>query len=320
MPLTISIYMNIQQLEYIIAVDRLKNFTKAAAYCNVTQATLSTMVKKLEAELEIIIFDRKKNPTETTEIGMETVENAKKVVLHSQLLKDNAKKINGKIEGKIRIGIIPTIANSLLPKIIKPILENYPDLKLEISESTTNSITKQLKEGQLDMGIVATPLHDPEIEDIVLFYETLMVYGDIDPVQNYILPDEIRNHKIWLLEEGHCLREQFIKLCSLKKKEKMVENLKLEASSFDTLLNMIDEFGGLTLIPELYYNTLSSERKKQVSFFNAPIPVREMSIIYHRPYAKIRTIEALANIIHSTINKDLISNKYKKSELAITHI
>jgi LysR family hydrogen peroxide-inducible transcriptional activator len=312
--------MNIQQLEYIIAVDRLKNFTKAAEYCNVTQATLSTMVKKLEAELEIIIFDRKKNPTETTEIGMETVENAKKVVLHSQLLKDNAKKINGKIEGKIRIGIIPTIANSLLPKIIKPILENFPDLKLEISESTTNSITKQLKEGQLDMGIVATPLHEPEIEDIVLFYETLMVYGDIDPVQNYILPDEIRNHKIWLLEEGHCLREQFIKLCSLKKKEKMVENLKLEASSFDTLLNMIDEFGGLTLIPELYYNTLSSERKKQVSFFNAPIPVREMSIIYHRPYAKIRTIEALANIIHSTINKDLISNKYKKSELAITHI
>lgn len=312
--------MNIQQLEYIIAVDRLKNFTKAAEYCNVTQATLSTMVKKLEAELEIIIFDRKKNPTETTEIGMETVENAKKVVLHSQLLKDNAKKINGKIEGKIRIGIIPTIANSLLPKIIKPILENFPDLKLEISESTTNSITKQLKEGQLDMGIVATPLHEPEIEDIVLFYETLMVYGDIDPVQNYILPDEIRNHKIWLLEEGHCLREQFIKLCSLKKKEKMVENLKLEASSFDTLLNMIDEFGGLTLIPELYYNTLSSERKKQVSFFNAPIPVREMSIIYHRPYAKIRTIEALANIIHNTINKDLISNKYKKSELAITHI
>ncbi|MDI5886916.1 MULTISPECIES: hydrogen peroxide-inducible genes activator [Flavobacterium] len=312
--------MNIQQLEYIIAVDRLKNFTKAAEYCNVTQATLSTMVKKLEEELEIIIFDRKKNPTATTEIGMETIENAKKVVLHSQLLKENAKKINGKIEGKIKIGIIPTIANSLLPKIIKPILENYPNLKLEISELTTSSITSQLKEGQLDMGIVATPLNDTEIEDIVLFYETLMVYGDIDPVQNYILPDEIRNHKIWLLEEGHCLREQFIKLCSLKTKDKMVENLKFEASSFDTLLNMIDEFGGLTLIPELYYKTLSSERKKQVSFFNAPIPVREMSIIYHRPYAKIRTIEALAKIIHSTINKDLISNKYKKNELAITQI
>lgn len=312
--------MNIQQLEYIIAVDRFKNFTKAADYCNVTQATLSAMVKKLEEELDLVIFDRKSNKISTTDSGKEIIEEANKIVQHSHLLKERAHKINSTIEGKVRIGIIPTIANSLLPKIIKPILSTYPDLKLEIAETTSNQIIKQLKDGMLDIGILATPLNIEDIEENVLFYETLMVYGDIDIDNKYILPEDIKNHKIWLFEEGHCLREQFIKLCNLKKKDKMIKNLSLEANSFDTLLNMIDEFGGLTLIPELYYQTLSEDKKKKVSFFNTPIPVREMSIAYYKPYAKTRIIDALTNIIQNTINKDLISNNYKKSELDITHI
>lgn len=312
--------MNIQQLEYIIAVDRFKNFTKAAEYCFVTQATLSAMVKKLEEELDIILFDRKPNKITTTDSGREIIEEATKIIQHSYLLKEKAQKINSKIEGKVKIGIIPTIANSLLPKIIKPILTKYPDLKLEIAESTTGLIIKQLKEGKLDIGILASPLNIDDIEENVLFYEALMVYGDIDSSNKYILPEDIKNHKIWLFEEGHCLREQFIKLCSLKKKDKIIQNLSLEANSFDTLLNMIDEFGGLTLIPELYYQTLPEEKKKKVSFFNTPIPVREMSIAYYTPYAKHRIIASLTSLIKEVVNKDLISNKYNKSELDITHI
>lgn len=312
--------MNIQQLEYIIAVDRFKNFTRAAEHCYVTQATLSAMIKKLEVELDIILFDRTPKGVYTTDAGYEIIDEARKIVLHSQLLAEKAKKINGNIAGEIKIGIIPTIANSLLPKIIKPLLDVYPELKLEIAELTTDHIINQLKAGHIDIGILATPITASEIDKVVLFHESLMVYGDLSTDKKYILPEEIREQKVWLFEEGHCLREQFIQLCSLKKDEVSVKNLKLEASSFDTLLNMVDEFGGLTLIPELYYLSLSEERRKRVTPFNAPVPVREMSIVFHKPHAKGRIIKALADLIRSNINETLRSHLIPEEELDVISV
>ena len=312
--------MNIQQLEYLIAVDRLKNFTKAAELCNVTQATLSVMVKKLETELDTIIFDRKANPIITTDIGQTIIEESRIIIAHCTLLKEKAKKIDTVIEGKIKIGIIPTVANSLLPKIIKSLLVTFPQLQVEIIEITTNNIIKQLKEGTIDVGIVATPSMDESIEEEILYYETLMLYGAVDKKADYIIPEEIKKNKIWLLEEGHCLREQFVKLCSLKKKDLMPNNLTFDANSFDTLLNMVDEFGGLTLIPELYYQGLPKEKQQKVIFFKSPVPVREVCMVYYRPYAKQRIIKVLATFIRQIINKNLMSNQYKNSELVIAKI
>jgi LysR family hydrogen peroxide-inducible transcriptional activator len=312
--------LNIQQLEYIIAVDRFKNFTRAAEYCYVTQATLRAMIKKLEVELNIILFDRTPKGVYTTDAGLEIIEEAEKIVLHSQLLAEKAKKINGKISGEIKVGIIPTIANSLLPKIIKPLLEIYPELKLEIAELTTDHIIKQLREGHIDIGILATPLVETDMNKVVLFHESLMVYGDVSTDKKYILPEEIREQKVWLFEEGHCLREQFIQLCALKKDEVTVKNLKLEANSFDTLLNMVDEFGGLTLIPELYYQSLSEDRQLRVTPFNSPVPVREMSIVFHKPHAKGRIIKALADVIRNTVNQTLRAHLVPEEELDIVSI
>lgn len=312
--------MNIHQLEYIIAVDRFKSFTKAAEHCHVTQATLSAMVKKLEEELDVILFDRKQNPILTTDIGLDIIKESQLITSHSSLLKEKAKKGNTIIEGRIKIGIIPTIANSLLPKVIKKLITAYPKLHLEITEITTGNIIKQLKEGSIDAGIMATPSNNEEIEEEILYYETLLVYGEISKKKKYLIPEEIKDHKIWLLEEGHCLREQFINLCSLKKKDVYPNNFSFEANSFDTLLNMVDEFGGLTLIPELYYQTLSTSKKKKVSFFNSPVPVREVSMVYYRPYAKKRIISALADVIKRVITKTLISNNYKNKELTIVDI
>lgn len=312
--------MNIHQLEYIIAVDRFKSFTKAAEHCHVTQATLSAMVKKLEEELEVIVFDRKQNPILTTDIGLEIIKESQLITSHSSLLKEKAKKGNTIIEGRIKLGIIPTIANSLLPKVIKKLIVAYPKLHLEIIEITTSNIIKQLKEGTIDVGIMATPSNNEEIEEEILYYETLLVYGEISKKKKYLIPEEIKNHKIWLLEEGHCLREQFINLCSLKKKDVLPNNFSFEANSFDTLLNMVDEFGGLTLIPELYYQTLPANKKRKVSFFNSPVPVREVSMVYFRPYAKKRIISAVADVIKNVITKTLITNNYKNKELTIVEI
>ena len=124
--------MNIQQLAYIVAVDRFKSFSKAAFYCNVTQATLSAMVKKLEIELDIVIFDRKTTPIITTQNGKEIIEKAQLVVAHADALLASSKALLQKVAGRVRIGIIPTIASSLLPIILKPLLVKFPELFLEI--------------------------------------------------------------------------------------------------------------------------------------------------------------------------------------------
>ncbi len=308
--------MNIQQLEYIIAVDRYKNFTKAAEYCYVTQATLSAMVKKLEEELDLVIFDRKSQPIITTEIGVEIIEEAKKILIHTQLIVEKAKGDKKSISGVLKLGIIPTIANSLLPMILKKMLAAFPDLLLEIEEVTTKNIIKRLQDGTLDAGIISTPI-ESELEEEILYYECLMVYGDIAKDKQFVVTTEIQNEKVWLLEEGHCLRDQFIELCRLQKKKSIPQNFTFEANSFETLLNMVDEFGGLTLIPELYYKLLPENRKKSVATFNTPIPVREVSMVYYRPYAKMRTIQALSNFIKAEIKPKLISQSYHNKDLLI---
>ncbi len=312
--------MNIQQLEYVVAVDQFKNFSKAADHCYITQATLSTMIKKLEDELNVVIFDRKNNPVMTTDEGKVIVNQAVKILQETYYLKEIAKKNITAVSGTIKIGVIPTIANSLLPIVLMPMLKKYPELMVELYEVTTNNILKQLKEGTLDMGILATPVEMEEIEEEILYYETLMVYGVSNEDTQFMIPEDIRNHKIWLLEEGNCLRNQFINLCSLKKKEDVPSNLKFDAHSFGTLLNMVDQLGGLTLIPELYYQTLTEERKKKVKFFKSPIPVREVSIVYFRPFAKRNTIVALAADIKNMVQPLLMTNQYKNSELDIVKI
>jgi len=312
--------MNIQQLEYVVAVDQFKNFSKAADHCYITQATLSTMIKKLEDELNVVIFDRKNNPVMTTDEGKVIVNQAVKILQETYYLKEIAKNNITAVTGTIKIGVIPTIANSLLPNVLMPMLKKYPELMVELYEVTTNNILKQLKEGTLDMGILATPVEMEEIEEEILYYETLMVYGVSNEDTQFMIPEDIRNHKIWLLEEGNCLRNQFINLCSLKKKEDVPSNLKFDAHSFGTLLNMVDQLGGLTLIPELYYQTLTEERKKKVKFFKSPIPVREVSIVYFRPFAKKNTIVALAADIKNMVQPLLMTNQYKNSELDIVKI
>lgn len=312
--------MNLQQLEYVLAVDQLKNFSRAAEHCHVTQATLSTMIRKLEDELGVVLFERKANPIVTTDCGREIILQARKVLHERNKLQELSQSVKKNIRGEVKVGIIPTIANALLPRILKPITQKFPELYLDIREATTQDIIKQLREGTLDMGILSTPLQIEDIEEDILYYELLMVYGEKSPDRQYIMTDELREHKVWMLEEGHCLRDQTIQLCSLKEQKKVPDNFSFEANSFETLLNLIDTFGGLTLIPELYYQTLSQERKAKVSFFKAPVPVREVSLVYFRPFAKHRIIHALTGKISEIVQKSLMSNDYPKHELEIAKI
>jgi LysR family hydrogen peroxide-inducible transcriptional activator len=311
--------MNFQQLEYIVAVDRFKSFSKAADSCFITQATLSTMVKKLEEELGMIIFDRKTSPILTTECGKEIVEEAKKTLFHSKNIKQLAAVLKGKIEGELKIGIIPTVAGNLLHRIVPTLLDKYPNLKLYITEITTANIVQQLKSGEIDVGIVSTPLAKDDLEEEVMYYEKLKVYGKQKTDKEYVLANEIGQEKVWLLEEGNCLRNQFINLCALNPK-KIKNNLIFEPNSFESLLSFVDNLEGLTLIPELYCKDLPEEKKLKLIDFKSPYPVREISLVYHRPYVKHRLISVLAEEIKTIIPPLLETSALKNNEMNITKI
>ena len=252
--------MNIQQLEYILAVDQLKSFSKAADYCHVTQATLSAMVKKLEEQLDIVIFDRKANPIATTENGRAILDQAQQVVAHANALLASSKAINQKIEGRVKMGIIPTIASSILPLIMKYLVEKYPFLNLEIHEVTTNQLVKDLREGKLDVGILSTPIAATDLETELLYVEDLRLYGHLAAGGKKMSKAALSQQRIFLLQEGHCLRDQIIQLCDLKKNKSLPSNLSVESNTFDTLLNLVDTFQGMTLLPALYVSQLNEER------------------------------------------------------------
>ena len=291
--------MNIQQLEYILAVDQFKSFSKAADYCHVTQATLSAMVKKLEEQLDIVIFDRKASPIATTENGREILGQALQVVAHANALLDSSKSINRKMEGKVKLGVIPTIANSLLLIILKPLLEKYPALIFEIQEQTTQQLMKSLLEGKLDLGILSTPISSSDLETELLYKEKLVLYGHIQKAS--IKKAELSQQRFFLLQDGHCLRDQIIQLCELKKNKYLPVNLRFEANTFETLLNLVDDFQGITILPKLYAEQLSDKRRAAMIELEEGNLEREVSLCYYRPYAKWNIIKRLASDIKELV-------------------
>jgi LysR family hydrogen peroxide-inducible transcriptional activator len=298
--------VNIQQLEYILAVDQFKSFSKAADYCHVTQATLSAMVKKLEEQLDIVIFDRKANPIATTENGREILVQAQQVVAHANALLSSSKGIHQKIEGKVKIGIIPTIASSVLPLIMRPLVEKYPHLHLEIHEVTTNQLVKDLREGKLDVGILSTPISATDLETEILYVEDLRLYGYLPSGETRISHAALSNQRIFLLQDGHCLRDQIIQLCDLKKLKSLPSNLSVESNTFDTLLNIVDTFQGMTLLPSLYVKQLSEGRKQHLLEIYDGSLKREVSICYYRPYAKWNIIRRLQTEIAELVKPHFI--------------
>ena len=295
--------MNIHQLEYILAVDQFKSFSKAADYCHVTQATLSAMVKKLEEELDIVIFDRKASPISATENGREILGQALQVVAHANALLDSSKSINRKMEGKGKLGVIPTIANSLLLIILKPLLEKYPALIFEIQEQTTQQLMKSLLEGKLDLGILSTPISSSDLETELLYKEKLVLYGHVQKAS--IKKAELSQQRFFLLQDGHCLRDQIIQLCELKKNKYLPVNLRFEANTFETLLNLVDDFQGVTILPKLYAEQLSDKRRAAMIELEEGNLEREVSLCYYRPYAKWNIINRLAADIRELVKEHL---------------
>jgi len=290
--------MNIQQLEYIVAVDNHRHFVQAAEHCNVTQPTLSMMIRKLEEELGIKIFDRTKQPIVPTGIGRQIIDQAKAILREAGRMHELARHFNGDLSGELRIGIIPTIAPYLLPHLVQPFIATYPEISLHVSEMITERIMSELKLGNLDVGIVATVSGESSLQEIPLYKEKFYAYvsrsTDLYNKQ-YILPGDIEPNELWLLEEGHCFRTQIQRLCELSRNSQFGNSFNYRSGSIETLIRMVDRNGGITILPELAIEELSEERKKHIRHFRYPEPAREVCLVVNREQVKTRLIEALKN-------------------------
>jgi LysR family hydrogen peroxide-inducible transcriptional activator len=310
--------MNLQQLEYIIAVNNHKHFARAAEKCFVTQPTLSMMIHKLEEELGVKIFDRSRQPVVTTKDGEEIIKRAKAVILQADHLKHYVDELKGEITGELRLGIIPTLAPYLLPLFLKSFHEKYPALKIFVKEMITDEIILKLHTGELDLGLLATPVNETQLEEHPLFYEEFFVYasrGEKLTKKKYLLPKQINIHHLWLLEEGHCLRNQVFNLCELKKQER--ETLNYEAGSIETLINLVDNDDGVTIIPRLAELKLKAAQKKNIREFANPKPVREISLVSVKNFPRKKMLENLKEEIINAVPGDMLQKQKKASVVGL---
>lgn len=303
--------MNIQQLEYIVAVDNYRHFVQAADHCNVTQPTLSMMIRKLEEELSVKIFDRTKQPIMPTGIGRQIIDQAKIVLKEAGRMNELARNFNGDLSGELRIGVIPTIASYLLPLFIQPFIEKYPDIRLHVSEMITERIITELKLGNLDLGVVATQSSESGMQEIPLYKERFYAY--VSPGtdlfrKQYILPTEIDPNELWLLEEGHCFRTQIQKLCELSRNSQFGSSFNYRSGSIETLMRMVDKNGGVTILPELAINDLPEEKKEYIRQFSAPEPAREVCLLVNRAQVKTRLINVLREGILESVKLSTENN------------
>ncbi len=298
------IYMNLQQLEYIVAVDNYGQFLKAAEKCFVTQATLSMMIRKFEEELGVRIFDRSRQPVVATETGRKVIAEARTILLHTERLRELVSEEVNELKGDLRVGIIPTLAPYLLPLFLNDFLSKFSNVHMHIFELTTHDLVEKLEKRELDAGLLATPLGNPHLNEFTLFYEEFMVYAsEQDRIikKKYLMAEDIDINQLWLLEEGHCFRSQIINLCELHKKEMHLRQLDLAVGSIETLKNLVDTYKGITIIPALAMNNMTARQKKHIRFFHAPAPVREISLVTHRFFVKEKLLQALIREIQSNI-------------------
>ncbi|MEE4287005.1 MAG: hydrogen peroxide-inducible genes activator [Mariniphaga sp.] len=300
--------ITLTQLEYIVAVDTYRHFGKAAESCFITQPTLSMQIKKLEEDLEIIIFDRSKQPLIPTDVGQRIIEQARIVLKQSEELNNIVKDHKNQVSGMLRIGIIPTLAPYLLPVFIGRYKRKYPNIYIKVVEQTTNEIVSLLNKDLIDVGILVTPLKEEKIIEKPVFYEEMLIYANPESKlhkKKEITLKDIATPEIWLLSDGHCFRDQVVNLCSFLGTVDSQLPFHFEAGSLETLMNIVDREGGITLIPELATLSMSEQRKENVRSFSNLKPLREVSLAYSRHFAKHKLINLLWREIKDAIPQEL---------------
>lgn len=294
--------MNVQvsQLRYLLALVNTRSFSDAAEQCFVSQPALSMAIRKLEEELDIILVDRKSTPISLTEKGEIIVTQVQKIIEDFSFLEKITAELQGlEPKGTLTVSVIPTLAPYLIPIFMKKFAEDFPAIQLSIEEDSTKVILQKLKNSEIDVALLMTPIDDKSLVYNPLFYEKFYLYTNEPVNKDLIVAEDIDYKNLWLLEEGHCMRNQMINICEAREREH--SNITYNAGSIESLINIVDTNGGMTIIPEMAVKNLPKDKLSNVFPFESPIPVREISIIYHKFTPKMILINPLMHSILDSI-------------------
>ncbi len=288
--------MSLTELKFIVAVAQARNFRRAAENCFVTQPALSLAIKKLEQELNVIIFERSRSDVSMTEIGEKIVEQASRVLEETARIKQIAELGKNQLKGTFKLGLIHSIGPYLLPEIIPILRKIAPDMPLEVEENLTANLETQLKNGVIDAAIIALPFNVAGLQYKALYDEEFDVVVPAThhwALRKHIKPEELSDEKVLLLNSGHCFSNQVTQACpELSRKGEV-----LQGNSLETIRNMVASNLGITVLPcsataERYNNPLI-----KVIPFAAPAPTRRIAIAWRKSFVRLEAVEKIAESI-----------------------
>lgn len=291
--------MTITQLNYVLALDKSKNFTKAAKTCKISQPSLSTQIQKLEEELGVEIFDRTKKPIKSTEIGKILINQFKVIIDESSNVSELIIKSKEKINKNIKFGISYTLEATLLPLFYESLISKFNNSNIKLTINSKDKLLKKLNNNEIDFIITTTPRLKKELKAIPFYYEPLMIVIP-KKLQNFNLkiiePNKINTNEILVPKKNNDLKKSIIKLFNTKK-----FNNKIKTNNLESLLNLSLNGAGMSILPYLFFKGLKDEKKLLVFNFSNPLPSREISIVFKKNSLKEDSILNIFQLIKKSL-------------------
>jgi LysR family hydrogen peroxide-inducible transcriptional activator len=292
--------MTLTELRYVVALSQERHFGRAAQKCFVTQPTLSLALAKLEDELGVKLFERNKNEVLVTGKGQAIVEQARRVLDEVGKINNIARGSQDQLAGPLRLGVIPTIGPYLLPDLIPILRKHAPEMPLSIEENLTGNLAPMLREGELDVVIIALPFALPGVQTKVVYEEPFSVVvpeGHRWQARKGLRPSELSEENMLVLNNGHCFRDQVLEACPGQSNTAMPEGR--AGSSLETIRNMVASGLGVSVLPSSALTPRYASKLLKVVPFSTPIPSRKVALAWRTSFDRPAAVEALAESIRA---------------------
>ena len=307
--------MTLQQLRYIIAIDQYRHFGKAAEACNLTQSTLSLMVKKLEEELDVRLFDRDVHPVEPTEMGRKVIDRAKVVLYNAEQISEMTRSEKEVLSGTLKIALVSSVSPVLVPGLFKYFGQHYTSISLQTEEMLSSTIKDKLRKAEVDMGIMAGPVNDPDFLEIPLYHERFLAYISPDNpafVLESIRTDSLLQQPIWIIRDG--LRQWIPG--EYPEKEFTYDRF-FEGGRVGILIQVVNNNGGITIIPETHTDLILYSQQRCLRPIVDPVPGRTISLVIRRDYIHEAKLNAVVEAVRHMIPGVLLDHVILKGPLVL---